>query len=213
MPIAEPSTPAPTYATSASSSSPCTVPSSPYVPCNTGKITSSEPSSCVIDDGVVATATVGASSSSFSRRGSPVAPASIFSDCARQRPCLSMPINTGSKRVRSSAASTLRADRMETSCSAERPPNRITTRVRPAMSVDQSQLREKKAPFVGQLINHLSQRLAGAVAGLALETQQHRPAGRSLPAAARSSCARASDRRACRTPPCESAPPDRRRRP
>ena len=41
MPTAEASTPAPTYGMLASSSSPCTVPSSPYGPCSTGKTTSS----------------------------------------------------------------------------------------------------------------------------------------------------------------------------
>ncbi len=41
MPTADASTPAPTYGTLASSSSPCTVPSSPYGPCRTGKTTSS----------------------------------------------------------------------------------------------------------------------------------------------------------------------------
>ena len=41
MPTADASTPAPTYGTLASSSSPCTVPSSPYGPCSTGKTTSS----------------------------------------------------------------------------------------------------------------------------------------------------------------------------
>ena len=41
MPTADASTPAPTYGTLASSSRPCTVPSSPYGPCSTGKTTSS----------------------------------------------------------------------------------------------------------------------------------------------------------------------------
>ncbi len=41
---AEPSTPEPTYGTPASSSSPCTVPSSPKGPCRTGKTTSTAPS-------------------------------------------------------------------------------------------------------------------------------------------------------------------------
>src|SRR5919106_1205590 len=40
IPTADPSTPAPTYGTFASSSSPCTVPSSPYGPCSTGNTTS-----------------------------------------------------------------------------------------------------------------------------------------------------------------------------
>ena len=40
MPTADASTPAPTYGTLASSSRPCTVPSSPYGPCSTGKTTS-----------------------------------------------------------------------------------------------------------------------------------------------------------------------------
>ena len=40
MPTADASTPAPTYGTLASSSSPWIVPSSPYGPCSTGKITS-----------------------------------------------------------------------------------------------------------------------------------------------------------------------------
>jgi hypothetical protein len=41
MPVAEPTTPDPTYASPASSNSPCMVPSSPKVPCSTGKTTSS----------------------------------------------------------------------------------------------------------------------------------------------------------------------------
>ena len=41
---AEPSTPAPTYGTPASSSRPWTVPSSPKGPCRTGKTTSTSPS-------------------------------------------------------------------------------------------------------------------------------------------------------------------------
>ena len=41
MPAADPSTPDPTYAMSASSNSPWIVPSSPKVPCSTGKTTSS----------------------------------------------------------------------------------------------------------------------------------------------------------------------------
>ena len=40
MPADEPSTPAPTYGMSASSSRPWMVPSSPNVPCSTGKMTS-----------------------------------------------------------------------------------------------------------------------------------------------------------------------------
>ena len=44
MPMAEPSTPAPTNAIFASFSSPWTVPSSPKGPCKTGKTTSNDPS-------------------------------------------------------------------------------------------------------------------------------------------------------------------------
>ena len=46
---AEPSTPAPTYGRPASSSTPCTVPSSPYGPCNNG-ITTSASSVAVVRD-------------------------------------------------------------------------------------------------------------------------------------------------------------------
>ena len=42
--------------------------------------------------------------------------------CRLQRPSLSMPTRTGSNRVRSSDATTKRAERSEISCSAERPP-------------------------------------------------------------------------------------------
>ena len=46
MPTDEASTPAPTYGRPASSSRPCTVPSSPKVPCSTGKITSTAMFGC-----------------------------------------------------------------------------------------------------------------------------------------------------------------------
>jgi hypothetical protein len=73
--------------------------------------------------------TAGALASSATRRGSPAAAASVRSDSRCQRPALSMPTSTGSNRVRSSADSTLRADNSEISCSADRPPNRMMTRV------------------------------------------------------------------------------------
>ena len=53
MPTAEARTPAPTYGTLASSSSPWMVPSSPYGPCSIGKITSSD-SPVTIADGTSA---------------------------------------------------------------------------------------------------------------------------------------------------------------
>ena len=71
---------------------------------------------------------IGARSSRWTLRGSPVAASRVACDSRRQRPCLSMPTKNGSKRPRSSARVTLRADSSDTSCSADRPPNRITTR-------------------------------------------------------------------------------------
>src|SRR4051812_45304584 len=94
----------------------------------------------------------------------------------------------------------LPADKSEISCSAERPPNSSTTRVfdfasaslmssyrkaaraasrlRAAAAVvvgaGEAELAEEEAPLVDQLGDDLAERLAGAVAGLRLEAQEHR---------------------------------------
>ncbi len=63
------------------------------------------------------------------RRGLPAAAASVRSDSLCQRPSRSIPISTGSKRVRSSADTTLRADSERDLVLRRAPPNRTMTRV------------------------------------------------------------------------------------
>ncbi len=132
IPMAEPNTPAPTYGMPATSNRPCRAPSSPKVPCSTGKTTSILPGPpitlCVEPAGREGSCT-GNPGSTRTSRGSRSLARSFSGSCLSQRPALSMPISTGSKRDRSSAASTLRADKMEISCSADWPPKRIPTRI------------------------------------------------------------------------------------
>ena len=126
MATAEASTPQPTYGTPASSSKPCTVPSSPSGPCSTGKTTSRSSSDSV--RGTMPTA--GSAATSAAGIASDDEPASSNCDASpnSQRPCLSMPIGTISYRSGSKAPITERAERRLTSCSPERPPKRTPTR-------------------------------------------------------------------------------------
>ena len=78
--------------------------------------------------GCAASATSGMAWLSRARRGSRAAPRRSASSWRSQRPLLSMPTRTGSKRSRSSDSTTKRAERSEISCSAERPPKTTATR-------------------------------------------------------------------------------------
>ena len=122
MPTAEPVTPAPTYATSASSNRPCMVPSSPNVPCRTGKKTSK---------GAEAP---GATSVGLGERVKEERPFSfpfsnlpITSSPVSHLPSCVIPIWVTSYLAGSSTDSTERADINETSCSPERPPKTTAT--------------------------------------------------------------------------------------
>ncbi len=120
MQSADAATPAPTYGTFASSSSPCTVPSSPNGPCSTGKTTSTPPSvagTCEVGTGSVS-AVDRVSRSSSGRDPEP----------SSQRPSRAISTVTVSKRAGSSASSTERAEASEMSCSLERPPMTTATR-------------------------------------------------------------------------------------
>ena len=124
IPTADPSTPAPTYGTLASSRSPCTVPSSPYGPCRTGKTTSMRARS---------TAAVG---STVSSACDPVASTTSAADSAvgawaprTHWPCFSMKMGMGSYRARSRCLKIDAAEATDTSCSPERPPYTTATRI------------------------------------------------------------------------------------
>ena len=122
---ADAATPAPTYGTSASSSSPCTVPSSPNGPWRIGRTTSTTPSvSSVPLSAGTGSVSAGPSRFSYQLGGSP-APAPSG---RRGR----SPISAISYRSGSRAAATERADAREISCSLERPPARMATRRRRA---------------------------------------------------------------------------------
>src|SRR6476661_4990921 len=139
---------------SASSSSPWMVPSSPNVPCSTGKITSTsmpfciEPgalskgtSPCACGTGgtitaspLASTTAPGVVSGSPARRCLPLSEGALSPRRRRsawpsdsQRPSLVMPIGTTSYFCLSMAFRTEAADSNETSCSPLRPPKRIPT--------------------------------------------------------------------------------------
>jgi hypothetical protein len=115
MQSAEASTPAPTYGTPASSSRPCTVPSSPNGPCSTGKTTSTPARVAAISlEGSRASSDPGEACNSLLLAGS---------SC--QRPSRSIRTDTTSLPLRSSAPITLVAEAIEIGFSLERPP-RIT---------------------------------------------------------------------------------------
>ena len=159
--------------------------------------------------------TAGAPASSITRRGSPAAASSVRSDSRCQRPALSMPISTGSKRVaverRQHVARRQQRDLVLRRAAAEQDDD---ARLLHLIVLVDLELGEHERPFVDQLRDHLAERLARAVAGVALEAQQHRACRLAVapPAGAPSSCARASHRRACPTRPCAAARRDTRRR-
>src|SRR6266700_7706506 len=112
---------------SASSSRPWMVPSSPKVPCRTGKIMSTlMPRSDARRVRVVS----GSPARRWRASCSGVLPFSNFSASAEvsQRPSLVMPIGTTSYLLLSIAPRTDAAERRETSCSPLRPPKRMPTR-------------------------------------------------------------------------------------
>ena len=134
MPMAEPSTPQPTYGAPAISSRPCSAPSSPCVPCTIGKKTSTPKRPDSSDGSRRWSAALGAStvraSAPSPTRSPPAAPGprSAFDSISCQPPSRPMPISTGSKRWGSSAFRMPRADITLTSCSPERPPKITPTR-------------------------------------------------------------------------------------
>ena len=135
MPTAEASTPAPTYGTPATSRNPWIEPSSPYGPCITGNTTSMgvrDPSSAtrVWDPGSWSKATSGPEASVTRGRwpGGPAARAAGPPGTSCHRPSLVTPMGMTSYRPGSRASITERAETTETSCSADRPPNRMAIR-------------------------------------------------------------------------------------
>ena len=130
MHTADPSTPDPTNGTSSSSSSPCTVPSSPWGPCSTGNTTVG---ASVDSASRTACSQVVTGPSMLRASGNPEAgpPRSAAADSARcQRPSRSMPIGSISYRSTSSARTMLLAEMQLMSCSADWPPNSTTSRTR-----------------------------------------------------------------------------------
>ena len=133
-------TPDPTYLTSARSSRPWIVPSSPNGPCSSGKTTSTSPSvrggapaSCtarVRSVALVGTMTLAAAPSISGTWPGASRSASGSSGTRTQWPSLAMPTGTTSYRSRSSASRTLAAVAQETACSEDRPPKTRATRVR-----------------------------------------------------------------------------------
>ena len=120
------------------------VPSSPKVPCNTGKTTSSDlpPGALAAEEGSGASRVGMPSCSSLapgvasgsparslrSNAASPCCSSACASPAESQRPCLVMPMGTTSNLLRSIAFRMDAAESSETSCSPLRPPNRMPTR-------------------------------------------------------------------------------------
>src|SRR6202167_73597 len=132
MPTADASTPAPTYGNPASSIKPCTVPSSPNVPCKTGNTTSTPTLGCpAAGPNGTSEAALG-SGGSTTRSPDFSTSASILTEPVptSHRPSLEMPIGTASYFSGSSARITEAADARETSCSPERPPKSTPMRNR-----------------------------------------------------------------------------------
>ena len=121
MQSAEAATPAPTYGTSASSSRPWTVPSSPNGPCSTGKTTSTPPSArghrAVGQPARASSPRAGLELGCVAPRAERPAPVAVDLDRRRRR-----------SRAGSSAGDAARPTRRETSCSLERPPESTATR-------------------------------------------------------------------------------------
>ena len=133
---AEASTPAPTQAILAARNRPCSVPSSPVGPWTIGKATSiSNATSPVATSMIWPVSRPGTTASSVSlafraiRFGSSGAWTKSSASAACQTPALSMPMTDTANRSRSRAATILRAEASETSCSAEAPPQITATRI------------------------------------------------------------------------------------
>src|SRR5271163_1969617 len=132
MPTAEASTPAPTYGNPASSINPCTVPSSPNVPCKTGNTTSTPTLGCpAAGPNGTSVATLG-SGGSTTRSPDFSTSANIFTEPVptSHRPSFEIPIGTASYFSGSSARITEAAEASDTSCSPERPPKSTPMRKR-----------------------------------------------------------------------------------
>src|SRR5271156_4049688 len=132
MPTADASTPAPTYGTPASSINPCTVPSSPNVPCRTGNTTSTPTLGCPAagPNGTRVAALGSGGSTTRSPDFSTSAGNFIERVPTNQRPSFEIPIGTASYFSGSSARITEAAEASETSCSPERPPKSTPMRKR-----------------------------------------------------------------------------------
>src|SRR5580658_8673345 len=132
MPTADASTPAPTYGNPASSINPCTVPSSPNVPCRTGNTTSTPTLGwpAAGPNGTKLAALGSGGSTTRSPDFSTSASSLIDLVPTNHRPSFEMPIGTASYFSGSSARITEAADASETSCSPERPPKSTPMRKR-----------------------------------------------------------------------------------
>ena len=129
MPTADAKTPAPTYGTSSSSRSPCTVPSSPKGPCNSG-ITTVDP---LADAALRASADDTARPVASSRVGIASGPwsSAAIADSARCHwPDRSMPRAVTVYRSGFTAFMTWAAVEQLTSCSADWPPKMMTRLMR-----------------------------------------------------------------------------------
>ncbi len=116
---AEPSTPEPTYATSASSSIPCTVPSSPSGPCSNGSTTVRSPAGAS-PASTAAAETAGPCGSSLSGSSAcPAASASRAPSASAHSPSVEMPIGVTRYFAVSIARRTWVAVTQLTSCSAD----------------------------------------------------------------------------------------------
>src|SRR5271167_711713 len=141
MPAALASTPAPTYGTPASSSSPWIVPSSPYGPCSTGNTTSTDANTSPAPGGSdtswpLRCGSAGRASSVPDSELTPgscrllIASASGLPSVSTHEPSGVMPTATTSKRCGSRLRRMLPADTHEMACSLLRPPNTTATRRR-----------------------------------------------------------------------------------
>src|SRR5580658_2101776 len=132
MPTAEANTPAPTYGNPASSINPCTVPSSPNVPCKTGNTTSTPTLGCPAagPNGTRVAALGSGGNTTRSPDFSTSANSFIELVPTNQRPSFEIPIGTASYFSGSSARITEAAEASDTSCSPERPPNSTPMRNR-----------------------------------------------------------------------------------
>src|SRR4051812_41804340 len=137
MPAAEANTPAPTYGTPAISSSPWTVPSSPYAPCRTGNTTSTSDRTATPRDASTSRP-VGPGVSTISAPDTAVISGSrpprmdserTSPSVSTQRPSRVIPTGTTSYSSGSSAARMLPALTQEIACSVLRPPKTTATRV------------------------------------------------------------------------------------